>query len=94
MVSIALRPLQRAFLQEGHIREVGGSGDTPELVDDEMVKVTGMRVFSESGWGDVSDEAGQKGWSLGGFVADEVCVVVEEGVKEGTQKEGSVGLEA
>ena len=99
MVSMALRPLERAFLQEGHIREGEGSEgegleDTLMVLDDEVVKVTGIRVFSESGWGDVSEEAGQKGWSLGGFVDDEVCVVVKEGVKEGTQKEGSVGSEA
>lgn len=96
---MALRPLERAFLHEGHIREGGGSegdglGDVLELLEDEVVKVIGMRVFSESGWGDVSDEAGHEGWTLGFFVPDKVCVVVDEGVKEGTQKEGSVGLEA
>lgn len=51
---MALRPLERAFLQDGHIREGRGSDgegfeDTFEPADDEVVKVTGMRVFSESG---------------------------------------------
>lgn len=53
-----------------------------------------MRVLRDRGWCEVEDEPGQRGWSLEG-VGDGFCAVEVEvdGVRAGTQKEGSVALE-
>lgn len=53
-------------------------------------KVTVTRVLRDSGWVSFGEEAGQRGCSFWGFVGGEWV----EGVREGTQKEGRVGLAA
>ena len=55
-----------------------------------VLNLTEMRVLRERGWDVVVEEAGQRGWSLRGL---EGLLWVVEGVREGTQKEGRVGLE-
>ena len=53
-------------------------------------KLTVTRVLRDSGWVPFGEEAGQRGCSFWGFVGGEWV----EGVREGTQKEGRVGLAA
>jgi hypothetical protein len=53
-------------------------------------KVTVTRVLRDSGWVSLGEEAGQSGCSFWGLVGVEWV----EGVREGTQKEGRVGLAA
>lgn len=53
-------------------------------------KVTVTRVLRDSGWVSLGEEAGQRGCSFWGFVGGQWV----EGVREGTQKEGRVGLAA
>ena len=95
---MALSPLLRAFLQAGQMRFRGASEEdfgTDADVSKEVEKLTGIRVLRERGCGKLSEEAGQKGWSLRGLVLDvDVCVALDEGVSDGTQKEGRTGFAA
>ena len=88
---MALTPFFRALLQAGHIRFAVSSAEGlgPLNVDVEVLNLTGMSDLSESGCGEVSDEAGQNGCSLTLFATFEV---VEDGVSDGTQKEGRDGF--
>ena len=56
--------------------------------------LTVMRVLRDRGWVEVGEEPGQTGWSLAG-VEEGFCEVEVDvdGVRAGTQKEGSVALE-
>jgi len=91
MVSMALTPFLRALLQAGQIR-CGPSSDGETCLLEvvvEVLKCTGIRVLSERWWVEFSSEAGQNGWSLWAFA---VWAIVEDGVNDGTQKDGSEGL--
>jgi hypothetical protein len=91
MVSIALTPFLRALLQAGQMRCGPSSEDDACLLEAvvEVLKCTGIRVLSERWWVEFSSEAGQNGWSLWAFA---VWAVVEDGVSDGTQKDGREGL--
>ena len=93
IVNMAFTPFFRTRLQAGQIRVVPWLGDVDWLsdVDDEVLKCTGMSVLSESWCVEISLEAGQNGWSLGTFV---VGAIVDDGVSEGTQKDGSTDFAA
>ena len=56
------------------------------------VKITETRDLRENGWG-IVDEEGQNGESLEVLSVAALTLALEEGVREGTQKEGRVGLE-
>lgn len=97
MVSMAFNPLLSPFLQAGQISaEVSVAFEVVEGADsdDEVLNVMGMRVFRESGCEWVVDDAGHIGLSFSGLVDEAGPLVLLEGVREGTQKEGSVGLAA
>lgn len=75
--------------QEGQIR-VGEAGSEAGAAL-EVLKLTLTRVLSDSGCEEVAAEAGQMGASLE-WAAD--CELDVLGVRDGTQKEGRVGLAA
>ena len=83
---IAFELLERGLLHAGQmgvaawVEGDGGLG---------VVKEMGMRDLRERGWGVERVEAGQRGCIFGGWVTG---LRVEEGVREGTQKEGRGGL--
>lgn len=86
MVSIALRVLERPFLHAGQT-----SVDGSEEVASEVVNFMETRDFRDRGCTIDDDEDGHKGESLAALCME--FVVFEEGVREGTQNDGSVGLE-
>ena len=89
IVSMALRPLLKPFLQAGHMRlEVSPSFAGLDESED-VLKVIGIRVLRDKGCVDVGEEPGQNGWSLTAVVA----ALVELGVRDGTQKDGRDGFE-
>lgn len=98
MVSIALEAADNAFLQDGQMKDAFEScGDGficvalgLEEIDCGVLNVTETSVFRDRRWGDFGSEAGQTGESFCGFEA----ALSELGVREGTQKDGSVGLAA
>lgn len=95
---MALEAADKPFLQDGQMKEAdepcGGGSACVDLDLEEMdwgvLKVTGTRVLRDNGWGDSGSEAGHTGESFCGFQA----APSELGVRDGTQKDGSVGLEA
>ena len=94
---MAFRPLLSPFLQAGQISaEVSVALEVIEVVEseDEVLKVMGTRVFRESGCEWVVDEAGHIGLSFSGLADEAELLALLEGVREGTQKEGRVGLAA
>lgn len=62
------------------------------VLDSAMVKFMETRDLRENGWGFV-DEEGHNGESLEALSVEWLPLALEEGVREGTQKEGRVGLE-
>ena len=87
---MAFEALERGLAQAGQVW-VGESFEE-EVVVVAVEKVIVMRVFRLSGCGSWGAELGQRGWRLRG----EEAWVEEfvEGVREGTQKAGRVGMEA
>ena len=85
----ALMVLLRALSQAGQIGE-GASGN--EGVVFEVLKLIITRDFKERECLFVGEEEGQRGGSLGG--AEIGWSFLVEGVREGTQKEGSLGSAA
>lgn len=97
MVSMDFKPLLSPFLQAGQISaEALVAFEVAEEAEAEVevLKVTGTRVFRESGCEWVVDDAGHIGLSFGGLADEAEPVALLEGVREGTQKEGRVGLAA
>lgn len=87
MVSIALRVFESPFLHAGQT-SVDGS---EEEVASEVVNLIETRDFRDRGCTIDDDEDGHKGESLAALCME--FVVFEEGVREGTQNDGRVGLE-
>jgi hypothetical protein len=57
-----------------------------------VVKVTGISILSDSECGASAADAGQNGWSFGSLSTESGGAA--EGVRAGTQKDGSEGLAA
>ena len=95
MARRALEALVRVLVQAGQWRlgfslsVVLVAGFVPGVEN-----LTVMRVLRDRGWAEVEEEPGQRGWSLAG-VEEGFCEVEVEvdGVRAGTQKDGSVALE-
>lgn len=87
MLSIALRVFERPFLHAGQT----SVDESAEGVASEVVNLIETRDLRDRGCSIDDDEDGHKGESLAAL--GEGFVVFEEGVREGTQNEGSVGLE-
>lgn len=88
MVSIALRVFERPFLHAG---QISVDGLAEEEVVSEVVNLIETRDLRDRGCAVDDDEDGHKGESLATFGKE--FVDFDEGVREGTQNEGSVGLE-
>ena len=87
---MAFRLLLSAFLQLGHTRVISSV-----LSSFSSVKLTVTSVLRESLCGWSSEEAGHIGVSFVDFgTLWRVLDVFEDGVREGTQKDGSRDLEA
>lgn len=89
MASIALSVFESTFLQAGQMRV--GTSDEGSL-DSAVVKLMETRDLRENGWGFVDE--GHIGESLEALSVEALTLTLEEGVREGTQKDGRVGLEA
>lgn len=87
---MALTPFLSALLQAGQIllRVSPKAKDRLPSSDLEVLKCTETMVLSESGCAEVSDDAGQKGWSL---TALATLGFADDGVRDGTQNEGREG---
>lgn len=84
----ALKVLVRFLSHAGHIRV----GDSAKDLDSGMVlKLMVIRDLRESECLFSGDDAGHNGESLGGLAS---CELFVDGVSDGTQKEGKVGLAA
>lgn len=88
MVSIALRVFERPFLHAG---QISVDGSTEEGVPSEVVNFMETRDLRDRGCASDDDEDGHKGESFPALGKE--FAVFEDGVREGTQNEGSVGLE-
>ena len=94
---MAFKPLLSPFLQAGQISaEVSVAFEVAEEAEAEVevLKVMGTRVFRESGCEWVVDDPGHIGFSFSGLAGEAEPLALLEGVREGTQKEGRVGLAA
>lgn len=74
-------------MQAGQIKIKSSTGE----VDGVVLNVIETRVLSERGWLSVEEEAGHSGE---GFVRRSGELWLFDGVKEGTQNDGSTGFEA
>lgn len=90
MASIALSVFESTFLQAGQMR-VGTSEEGS--LDSAVVNFMETRDLRENGW-EFVDEEGHIGESLEALSVEALTLTLEEGVREGTQKDGRVGLEA
>lgn len=88
MVSIALRVFERPFLHAG---QISVDEFTEEELVSEVVNLMETRDLRDRGCAIDDDEDGHRGESLAALGKE--FVVFEDGVREGTQNEGSVGLE-
>lgn len=88
MVSIAFRVFERPFLHAG---QISADVSAVEEVASEVVNLMETRDLRDRGCAIDDDEEGHKGESLTALGKE--FAVFEEGVREGTQNEGSVGLE-
>lgn len=84
IVSIALRVFERPFLHAGQT-------SVEEEVASEVVNFMETRDFRDRECTIDDDEDGHKGESLAALCIE--FVDFEEGVREGTQNDGSIGLE-
>ena len=88
IVSTALTVFVRFLSHDGQI-EPGGSVNNFDVAI--CLKLIVIKDLRESECLLLGNEAGHNGVSFGGFASFELFI---EGVREGTQKEGSVGLAA
>lgn len=90
IASIALIVFDSTLLQAGQMRvETSSEGS----FDSAVVNFTETRDLRENGW-EFVDEEGHDGESLDALTVEALPLTLEEGVREGTQKEGRVCLEA
>ena len=88
MVRTAFRVLLRTLVQAGQMM-MGASVEVEESLF--LLKVMGTSVLRDKGCVSLSDDAGHIGASFEGFAGPFPFV---DGVRDGTQKEGRVGLAA